>query len=49
MVLSISKVKIVVLQQRDLSQLAPNYAYSLRNVRGDQSVLIVSWDVFAIN
>jgi hypothetical protein len=48
-VLSISKVEVIVLQQWDLSQLIPNYAYSFWDVRGDQSVLEVLWDAVAVN
>jgi hypothetical protein len=42
MVLFVSKVKVIVLQGWDLSQLASNYVYPLRDVRADQSVLEVS-------
>jgi hypothetical protein len=48
-VLPISEIEFVVLQQWDLSQMALDYAYSLRNVLGDQHVLIVSWNVVAVN
>jgi hypothetical protein len=48
-VLSIDDIEITVLQGWDLSQLASKYAYPLRDVRGDQSVLIFLWDVVAVN
>jgi hypothetical protein len=47
--LSVSKVKVIVLQGWDLSQLASNYAYPLRYVHGDKSVLLVPWDVVTVN
>jgi len=41
-VLSITKVEIIVLQCWDLSQLAFFYAYPLQDVRDDQCILEVS-------
>jgi hypothetical protein len=48
-VLSVSKVEIIILQGWDLSQLASDHAYPLRDVHGDQSVLVVPWDVVRVN
>jgi hypothetical protein len=48
-VLSASKVEITILQGWDLSQLASNYVYPLRDVHGDQSLLEVSWNDVAVH
>jgi hypothetical protein len=48
-VLSVTKIEIIVLQCWDLSQLASFYAYPLRDVRGDQCILEVPWNVVVVN
>jgi hypothetical protein len=48
-VLSVANIEIIVIQGWDLSQLDFDYMYPLRYVCGDQSVLIVPWDVVMIN
>jgi hypothetical protein len=48
-VLPVVEIEIVVLQRWDQSQIASNHAYPLQDVRGDQCVLEVSWDVVAVD
>jgi hypothetical protein len=48
-VLYVPKVEIIVLQGWDLSQLDFFYVYPLWDVRGDQCILGVPWNVVAVN